>query len=195
MSRIIGCNSLHIAEVTSDTASATAWGTPEPVPSLVSIEISDNSENVTFYSDDVAEQVIPSFGGKEVTITLGYLSNELEAKITGATYESGVLVQNANSTPKEFALLFRAPLSKGGFQYVCLYKGVLSKNESNYQTKEEGIEGQTVTLNGVFMPLQSNGEVAIKANSTDSEAEALITKWFTKVPVKGAESLDVKSKK
>lgn len=183
MSRIIGCQQLHIAEVTQDTIEGATFGAPKPVPAVIGIDITDNSENVTFYSDDVVEQVIPAFSGKEVTIELGYLSHEIESMISGNTYENGVFIQNANAVAKEFALLFRAPLSKGGFQYVCLYKGVLSRTESNYKSKEDSIEGQTVTLNGVFMPLQFNGNVAIKANSTDEDSEHTIKTWFTEVPL------------
>ena len=187
MARIIGVNSLHIAEVTSDTVSGTEFGTPKAVPSLMSIDINDNTESVKFYSDDTTEQVINAFAGKEVTITLGYISNELEAELGGNTYKNGVFIQNANNETKNYAIMFRAPLSKGGYQYVCLYKGVLARTESNYDTKEDSVEGQTVTLTGVFMPLQSSGDVAIKANSTDTGNETLISKWFTQVPVVSGE--------
>ena len=51
MSRIIGVNSLHLAEVTTDTVIETTWETPVAVPSLVSISVTDQQENVTFYSD------------------------------------------------------------------------------------------------------------------------------------------------
>lgn len=183
MSRIIGCQQMHIAEVKTDTVTGATFGTPIAVPAVIGIDITDNSENVTFYSDDVVEQVIPAFSGKEVTIELGYLSHEIESMISGNTYENGVFIQNANATAKEYALLFRAPLSKGGFQYVCLYKGVLSRTESNYKSKEDSIEGQTVTLNGVFMPLVYNGNVSMKANSTDENAELTIANWFTEVPL------------
>lgn len=183
MSRIIGCQQLHIAEVTKDDTTGATFETPMPVPAVISVDITDNSENVTFYSDDVVEQVIPAFSGKEVTIELGYLSHEIESKISGNTYEKGVFIQNSNAVAKEFALLFRAPLSKGGYQYICLYKGVLSRTESAYKSKEDSIEGQTVTLNGVFMPLQFNGNVAIKANSTDTDAEATTKEWFKSVPL------------
>ena len=181
MSRIIGCKNLHIAKLTKDDATGATWEQPVPVKSLISISITDQKENVTFYSDDSVEEVIPTFGSKEVSIELGNLTPEIEAMISGNTYENGVFVQDSNSVSKEYALLFRAPLSKGGFQYVCLYKGVLSRTESNYKSKEDSIEGQTVTLNGVFMPLVYNGNVAIKANSTDVEADATIKKWFTEV--------------
>lgn len=183
MSRIIGCQQLHIAEVTKDDLSGATFGSPTPVPAVIGVDITDNTDNVTFYSDDSVEQVIPAFSGKEVTIELGYLSHEIESMISGNTFENGVFVQNANATAKEYALLFRAPLSKGGYQYVCLYKGVLSRTEANYKTKEDSIEGQTVTLNGVFMPLVYNGNVAVKANSTDVEASTVISKWFTEVPL------------
>ena len=183
MSRIIGCQQLHIAEVLTDTLSETTFGEITPIPALVGIDISDNSENVTFYSDDQVEQVIPSFSSKEVTIELGYLSNKIEAMNSVNKYEYEVVIQNASATAKEYALLFRAPLSKGGFQYVCLYKGVLARTESNYATKEDSIEGQTVSLSGVFMPLTSNGNVSIKANSTDSGNETIIQNLFKKVPM------------
>lgn len=181
MSRIIGCQQLHIAEVTKDDSSGVQYGSVTPVPSLISIEITDNTENVTFYSDDQIEQVIPAYSGKEVTIELGYLSNELEAKISGNTYANGVFQQKKDAVAKEVALLFRAPLSKGGFQYVCLYKGVLSRESSNYKGKEESVESSNVVLNGIFMPLINNGMVSAKANDTDSGAEEYTAKWFTAV--------------
>lgn len=187
MSRIIGCKNLHIAEVTKDDASGTTWGNPEPIKSLISISISDQKENVTFYSDDSVEQVLPSFSSKEVTIELGYLNPELEAKISGNTYNKGIFTQSADATAKEFALLFEAPLSKGGTRKICLYKGVLAKNDSEFQGKQDSVESSNVTLTGVFMPLQSNSLVEIKADSNDAKLTAteqeLVKNWFKTVPV------------
>ena len=181
MSRIIGVRDLHIAKITKDDLSGTTYESPVAVPSLISIEIADNTENVTFYSDDVVEQVIPAFSGKEVTIELGYLDHSIEALISGNTYENGVFTQSGDAVASEYAIMFRAPLSKGGFQYVTLYKGVLSRNEATYQGKEESIESSNVTLTGVFMPLLSNGKVSARANSTDEGAEEFTSKWFEAV--------------
>ena len=181
MSRIIGVRDLHIAKITQDNLEGTTYASPVKVPSLISIEIADNTENVTFYSDDVVEQVIPAFSGKEVTMELGYLSHEIEAMISGNSYENGVFTQSSDAVASEYAIMFRAPLSKGGFQYVTLYKGVLSRNEATYQGKEESIESSNVTLTGVFMPLLSNGKVSARANSTDEGAEEFTSKWFEAV--------------
>ena len=187
MARIIGVNSLHLAEVKTDTKTSSTWGTPTPVPSVMSVSISDQTEQVTFYSDDTVEQVLPSFASKEVTIELGYLTPEIEAMISGNIYKDVVYIQKENAEAKEFALLFKAPLSKGGAErYVCLYKGVLAKNDSEYQGKQDSIESSNVTLTGTFMPLTSNNKVEIKLDSNDthlnSTTKALITNWFTTVP-------------
>lgn len=197
--RIIGVKGLHIAEVLTDTATETTWDTPIPVPSLISIDISDQKENVTFYSDDSIEQVIPAFSGKEVSIELGYLNHEIESMISGNEYKEGVYVQKADALSKNYALLFKAPLSTGGERFVCLYKGVLAKDESSYQGKGESIESSNVTLTGVFMPLQSNSAVEIKMDSTDTNLtesqRTMMNQWFTKVPeFKASTLLNAKQK-
>ena len=196
MSRIIGCKNLHIAELTKDDASGVAWKAPVPVKSLISISITDQKENVTFYSDDTVEEVIPTFGSKEVSIELGYLTPEIEAMISGNTYENGVYTQSANATGKEFALLFSAPLSKGGERKVCLFKGVLGRDESAYQGKTESVESSNVSLSGIFMPLQYDGTVERRVETSDAqlsgEGKALSDAWFTAVPHSSAKAFTAK---
>ncbi|MGL5718294.1 MAG: major tail protein [Paraclostridium sp.] len=204
MSRIIGCEGLHFALLTPETDIAggkPVWETPVAVPSLIGIDIADNKETVEFYSDNRLEQVISAFSGKEVSIELGYLSKEVESMISGNRYEEGVYIQDANAVAGEIALMFKAPLSRGGFRYVCLYKGILAKDESNYKTKEDSVEGQTITLSGVFAPLASNGIPAIEVDDTDKSLtpaqRTMIEGWFTKVPefVASAGSLNTKEAK
>ena len=188
MSRIIGCESLYIAEITKDDATGSTWKAPVPIPALIAIDIQDQKDNVTFYSDDTIEQVIPTFAGKEVSVELGYLSNTLEAMITGNEFADGAYTQIKEAQAKEFALMFKAPKSKGGYSYICLYKGVLSREEANFKTKEDSIESNSVTLSGIFMPLQSNGKTFIKADSDEQTPSALIGTWFTAVPFKAPSS-------
>lgn len=198
MSRIIGCKNLHIAELTKDDTTGATWDTPVPVKSLISISITDQKENVTFYSDDSVEEVIPTFGSKEVSIELGYLTPEIEAMISGNTYENGVYTQSADATAKEFALLFSAPLSRGGERRVCLFKGVLGRDESAYQGKSESVESSNVTLSGVFMPLQYDGTVERRVDTSDTqlngEGKKLSDAWFTKVPHSANSVMSTKTK-
>ena len=186
MSRIIGCKNLHIAELVKDDATGVQWKTPVPVKSLISISITDQKENVTFYSDDTVEEVIPTFGSKEVSLELGYLTPEIEAMISGNTYENGIYTQSASATGKEFALLFSAPLSRGGERKVCLFKGVLGRDESAYQGKTESVESSNVTISGIFMPLQYDELVERRVDTSDEnlsqEGKTLAENWFVTVP-------------
>ena len=196
MSRIIGLRDLHMCPLTTDNGTdAPVYGTAIKLPSVISMEIQDNSDSVTFYSDDVAEQVIQAYSGKEVTIELGYLTNEIEAQITGNEYdaETGVFTQKSDAQAPEVALMFRAPKSKGNhFQYVALYKGVLAREGSSYKTKEEGTESSNVTLKGVFMPLAYNGQVATKIDSEDCKSQDILNNWFKKPYIKGVAGKAVK---
>ncbi len=110
-----------------------------------------------------------------------------------------IYIQDANAVASEIALLFKAPLSRGGFRYVCLYKGILTKDESNYKTKEDSVEGQTIKLSGVFAPLISNGIPSIEVDDNDEQLtekqKTMIKAWFTKVPEYSATGLRAVEKK
>ena len=184
MSRIIGCRDLHIAELARDNSGAKpGYKKPVRVPSLISLSISDAVQQSNFYSDDIVEQTFSKTASKEVTIELGYLSNELEVFITGKTTDSaGVHLQKSSDTPKEIALLFRAPKSKGGdFRYVCLYKGTLSRTESEYATQEDSVESSNITLTGTFIPLISTDVMSAVIDSEDDKASDVIDTWFDEV--------------
>lgn len=185
MSRIIGCRDLHIAELVTDSLSGgtPTYKTPIRIPSLVGVSISDAIEQGKFYSDDTVEQTFSKTSSKEVTIELGYLTNEVEALLTGKTVDSkGVLVQKDVDTPKEVALMFRAPKSKGGaFRYVCLFKGTLIKGESEFATQEDSIDPSNITLTGTFIPLLCNSSLSAVADSDDDIAAEAAENWFTSV--------------
>lgn len=188
MSRIIGCRDLHIAMlVTDNVGEVVSYEAPVRVPALVNVSVSDTVEQSKFYSDDTMEQSFSKTAGKEVTIELGHITNELEAKITGKTFDAatGLMTQKGDDTPKELALLFRAPKSKGGFRYMALYKGTLSRTESEYSTQEDSVESATVSLVGTFIPLQANVLMSATADSDDTATATIIADWFTSVHVPG----------
>ncbi len=188
MARIIGLKNLHYAVLKSDTKEKVEYETPVKLESAINLDIQDNTEQVTFYSDDKVEQVINAFTGKEVTLELGYLPNDLEAKITGNTYNTttGMFSQDSNAVAPELALIFEAPKSNGASRYGVLYKGVFAIDGESYATQEDSVESQTVKLKGVFMPLVYNGKPSAKLD-TDCEASDTTAKtnWFKKVIIEG----------
>lgn len=178
MARIVGVRDLHIAVLDEGTdvfGQVPTWQKPVKVPSLISLDIADQTENVTFYSDDAVEQVLPAFTSKEITIELGHLHPRIEAIISGNKFENGIFRQNANSKGREVAIMFRAPKSKceanntlnvkEAFRYVTLFKGVLARTEESYQGKQDTVESSNVTLTGLFMPLNANKRVEIRVDN------------------------------
>lgn len=188
MARVIGLKNLHYAILTSDTVEGVEYQAPKRLESAINLDIQDNTDQVTFYSDDKVEQVINAYAGKEVTLELGYLPNELEAAITGNSYnaETGMFSQDVNAVAPEVALIFEAPKSNGASRYGVLYKGVFAVEGETYATQEDSVEGQTVTLKGIFMPLTFNGKPSAKLD-TDVEAsdQTAKTNWFKQVIVEG----------
>lgn len=188
MARVIGLKNLHYAILTSDTAEGVEYEAPVRLESAVNLDIQDNTDQVTFYSDDKVEQVINAYAGKEVTLELGYLPNELEAAITGNTYnrETGMFSQDVNAVAPEIALIFEAPKSNGASRYGVLYKGVFAVEGETYATQEDSVEGQTVTLKGIFMPLTYNGKPSAKLDTDVAASDATAkTNWFKQVIVEG----------
>lgn len=188
MARVIGLKNLHYAKLTKDDKTTVTYETPVAIPSAINLDIKDNTEQVTFYSDDKVEQVINAYSGKEVTLELGYLTNDLEALLTGNSYntETGIFSQNSNAVAPEIALLFEAPKSNGSARYVVLYKGVFAIEGESYATQEDKIESQNIKLKGIFMPLTYNGKPSAKLD-TDAEITDTYAKlnWFNKVVVEG----------
>lgn len=188
MARVIGLKNLHYAILTSDTVEGVEYEAPVRLESAVNLDIQDNTDQVTFYSDDKVEQVINAYAGKEVTLELGYLPNELEAAITGNTYnsETGMFSQDVNAVAPEVALIFEAPKSNGASRYGVLYKGVFAVEGETYATQEDSVEGQTVTLKGIFMPLTFNGKPSAKLDTDVSASDTTAkTNWFKQVIVEG----------
>lgn len=218
MARIIGVRDLYIIPLEKDDTPGQKpdyqAGQPVQLESIISVDISDQAENVTFYSNDSVEQVIPAFSGKEVTLELGYLPPSVEAILSGNKYEHGVYTQSTDAIAPNVAMMFRAPKSTcnnavgvdpdltadGAFRYVVLFKGILSRNEENYQGKQDTIESSNVTLTGLFMPTTWNGEIELRADNDvtfgpaaqvptdfdvdDAKLQAykdMINNWFTAV--------------
>ena len=198
MSRIVGVRDLHISKLVKDEVGGTTYETPVKVPSLLSVDITDNSESTSFYSDDVVEQTIVTVSSVEVEIKLGYLDNKTAALITGQEYDesTGALYQSADAKAPEVAISFRAPKSKGGFAYLTVFKGVLSIDGASFATQEDGVESQEIVLKGVFSPLVSNGRIRMRVDSDKEGSETMVSNWFTEVQgVTSTLSLKAKSNK
>lgn len=147
--RIIGLKNIHLAPMTEEGV----YQKPIKVEGAKSLKIKNNFTDAQFYSDDVMDYASNILSSLEIEMELAYLLPELEAKITGKTFNSdtGVMVSKASDRSNRFALLFEMTTLEKPIRKV-IYDVTLNKDETNSQTQEDKVEEQLVKLTGVAKP-------------------------------------------
>lgn len=185
MARAIGVKNLHYAKVTTDPVGGTStFAVPTRIEKLINFGTSNNYSEYAFYSDDILEEAGETLQSENITIELGYLSNELKAALTGHEYISakGIFVTKAAVQQPAIALLYEIALSDGTSDYRVLYNCKLKITEQSNATNGESTESSNVTIEGVALPLKSIGAFDLQISSADEAADStVITKFFTEV--------------
>lgn len=179
--RIIGLKNIHLAPMDSEGV----YQKPIKVEGAKSLKIKNNFTDAQFYSDDVMDYASNILSSLEIEMELAYLLPELEAKITGKTFDAdtGVMVSKASDRSNRFALLYEMTTLEKPIRKV-IYDVTLNKDETNSQTQEDKVEEQLVKLTGVAKPgkdgafdlvLDANQKitngVGVMALSLDSKAK------------------------
>lgn len=161
MSKIkVGVKKFYYAAQTAEDTSSTAatYGTPVAIEGLRSVGIETEQETNTLFADD--GPFATDVGAPKITVSieLAQLPLQHQAALLGHTYDSTnkTLTSKTSDSPPYVAILFAGTTSDGGALGVKLYKGKFSEPSDNYQTKEEGIEWQSQTIEGEFVALQNN---------------------------------------
>ena len=126
------------------------------LPGLREISITANEEQATIYAENRLYDSENSLGEIEVTLDFSSIGTNDYATLLGkkkAAY--GGSIESADDQPPYIALMVEKTLSGGVKEYLTLFKGKLSIPEDKAKTKEGKTEYQTVSLNGLFMPLEN----------------------------------------
>lgn len=160
--RIIGLKNIHLAPMTEEGV----YQKPIKVEGAKSLKIKNNFTDAQFYSDDVMDYASNILSSLEIEMELAYLLPELEAKITGKTFNSdtGVMVSKSSDRNNRFALLFEMTTLEKPIRKV-IYDVTLNKDETNSQTQEDKVEEQLVKLTGIAKPGKDNAfDLVLDAN-------------------------------
>jgi phi13 family phage major tail protein len=143
MKSLVGLSNFVLAPLTSDTASAAAYGTVIPVTGAIDVSITpDNADPDIQYADDVESDVLVPDPQITAAVELTALPLDIQEKIGGhKTDDNGVLVKTAGDTPAYYALGFKATRRDGGDRYMWLLKGRAKPVTEQFHTKE----GTTIT--------------------------------------------------
>lgn len=175
---VTGVEKAYYAILTADGESPT-YESAKYLPGLREISVKANEEQATIYAENRLYDSENSLGDIEVTLDFASIDTEDYVVLLGKKKATeGGIIESADDQPPYIALMVEKTLSGGVKEYLTLYKGKLGIPEDKAKTKEGKTEYQTVSLSGLFMPLE-NGMWKYSVKTTDSgfSEETHKTKW------------------
>lgn len=173
-----GVEKAYYAILTQDGENP-AYEQAKYLPGLREISVTANEEQATIYAENRLYDSENSLGEIEVTLDFASIDTSDYAALFGKKLaQSGGIIESADDQPPYIALMVEKTLSGGVKEYLTLYKGKLSLPEDKAKTKEGKTEYQTVSLSGIFMPLE-NGiwKHSVKTTDDGFDAETHDTSW------------------
>ena len=103
--RISGVLFLGIAPLTSDDGVNPTWGEVVEIPQFENFSGEKQYSSAEWYSNDRIEMSLKNITSVDFEITVGTISAEVRALLTGATYDSetGVLLERSDDAQSEYA--------------------------------------------------------------------------------------------
>lgn len=155
------------------------------LPGLREISVSAKEEQGTIYAENRLYDSESSLGDIEVTLDFASIDTPDYVALLGKKVATdGGIIESVDDQPPYIALMVEKTLSGGVKEYLTLFKGKLSIPEDKAKTKEGKTEYQTVSLSGLFMPLE-NGmwKHAVKTTDDGFSAETHATTWGKTVQI------------
>ena len=157
-----GLKNVHYAVITEEDG-IIIYGTPKPIPGAVNLTLDPQGEPFEFYADDNKYWSAFANNGYSGTLEVALIPDEFKKDVLGFKEDdNGVLFEDANAVPKQFALLFEFTGDKNAIRHV-LYNVTASRPSLGGTTKGASIEVQTETMNIIAAPALDTGLVKAKA--------------------------------
>ena len=148
-----GLRNVHYALITY-TNGVPSWGTPKPWKGGVNVTLTKETSSSDFYADDTKFFHITANNGYTGSIEMARVTEEVLKDLFGYTETTTgkLIVEDANATPVEFALMFEVQGDEQPTRY-CLYRCTADRPDINAATKADSVEVQTQTCDLVVMPV------------------------------------------
>lgn len=170
-----GLKNVHYAVMTGDGT----YSAPVAVPGAVNLSLEAEGDQTKFYADNILYFVANSNAGYSGELEVARFPDQMLQDIWGYTLgsTSKVLVENANTEPKTFALLYQINGDQND-DYFVLYSCAATRPGIGSSTKEESTEPQTQSCSITCAPLSSG---VTFARTTKDTPKATKDTWFTNV--------------
>ena len=142
-----GLRNVYYAKATIGNDGSATYATPVAFPGAVSLSMEPQGENSPFYADNIAYWAGISNAGYEGDLEIARIIDSFKTDILGyKTGANGLVYEDANATPANFALLFQFEGDEHATRHV-LYNCVATRAGVAGQTRGETVEPQTETIN------------------------------------------------
>lgn len=155
------------------------WGIPVAVPGAVTLTLDPQGAVNPFYADGVVYYRSTSNNGYSGDLEMARMPDQMLVDVWGFVINEpdGVLIENANVEPNDFALLYQIDGDKNE-DYYCLYNCSGTRpgigGETNTETKTPSTRKSTISA----IPL-ADGRVM--ARTTVVTTETVKKSWFAQV--------------
>lgn len=142
-----GVDSLYVAEVLKDDASAYTTETPVYLSPVAEVSKATESASEAHYYDNKALIVVNSESADTITITMAPPVLAKLAKIIGKSFDAstGMMVDSERQN-KYFALMYRTKGTDGAYRYVSRLKGTFNIPEDTANTEDDGTDTTNTSI-------------------------------------------------
>ena len=154
------------------------YGAPVPFPGAVSLGLDPQGDMIVFYADDGDYWVGDQNAGYEGPFVAARVPDDFRRDIMGEQVDvDGSLIENAQITPKPFALLFEMD-GDAKAERCVFYNCTVRRGQINPETKTNSTQPQTKSLT---MRASARTDGVVKKQSGVNTSDAAYAAWYTAV--------------
>lgn len=174
-----GIKNAHYAVKTDTEGNTPAYAAPVPIPGSVSLTLEASGDTTPFFADNRQYFVTVKNNGYTGDFETALFPDKFLQDIFGYEISTTdkVMTENANSQPKEFALLFEEEGDMTGTKYV-LYNCTCTRPSRNLATTTETTEPQTQTTSITASPLADGRTMSYTTGDTPTD---VLESWYAQV--------------
>lgn len=170
---------VHYALLTRAADGTVSYGTPKAIPGAVALSMEPAGEMSKFFADGILYYMSANNNGYTGDLEVAYFPESFLIDVFGYTQgtTSKVLTENANTEPKEFALLCEEEGDSAGTKFV-FYNCIATRPSRELKTKEETKTPATQKVSVTMAPLDDGSVVAMTGAETPEDVK---TNWYKSV--------------